>query len=142
MIHRRYVDRSGCGNTLRVEHPAVLKLVMDSLRYWVSVMGVDGFRLDLATVLGVERGRFDRGAAFFDALHQDPVLGTIKLIAEPWDVTPDGFVLGHFQALREWNSHFRDDVRRFWNGYEKRLGPLGDRLIKRRVQRARAHGEH
>ena len=126
---RRYVDRSGCGNTLRVEHPAVLKLVMDSLRYWVSVMGVDGFRLDLATVLGVERGRFDRGAAFFDALHQDPVLSTVKIIAEPWDVTPEGFVLGHFPApLREWNSHFRDDVRRFWNGYEKRLGPLGDRL--------------
>ena len=125
----RYVNRAACGNTLAIEHPTVLRLVMDSLRYWMTEMHVDGFRFDLATVLGREHGRFDRGAAFFDVLHQDPVLRGAKLIAEPWDATPEGFTLGAYPpGFREWNAHFRDDVRRFWNGYERRLGPLGYRL--------------
>jgi glycogen operon protein len=92
-------------------------------------MHVDGFRFDLATILGREHGHFDRGAAFFDVLQQDPALRAAKLIAEPWDATAEGFALGAFpRGFREWNSHFRDDGRRFWNGYEKRLGPLGYRL--------------
>jgi isoamylase len=125
----RYVDRAACGNTLRIEHPAVLRMVMDSLRYWVTEMGVDGFRFDLASVLGREHGRFDRGAAFFDVIHQDPVLTEVKLIAEPWDATAEGYALGAFpRGFREWNGRYRDDVRRFWNGYERRLGPLGYRL--------------
>lgn len=125
----RYVNRAACGNTLRIEHPQVLRLVMDSLRYWMSEMGVDGFRFDLASILGREQGRFDRGAAFFDVLHQDPVLRTAKLIAEPWDATGDGFMLGKFPpGFREWNSYYRDDLRRFWNGYERRMGPLATRL--------------
>ncbi len=126
---RRYANRAACGNTLQIEHPQVLRLVMDSLRYWMTEMHVDGFRFDLAPILGLERGRFDRGAAFFDVLHQDPVLRAAKLIAEPWDATADGFSLGAFpRGFREWNCKFRDDVRRFWNGYERRLGALGYRL--------------
>ncbi|MEL6203763.1 MAG: glycogen debranching protein GlgX [Pseudomonadota bacterium] len=130
---RYYVDDTGTGNTLNIDHPIVLRMVMDSLRYWVSVMGVDGFRFDLASTLGrrEERhgGGFDRGAAFFDALRQDPVLSAVKLIAEPWDVGPGGYQLGAFPPpFSEWNDKFRDGVRRFWRGDPGRAPDLADRL--------------
>jgi glycogen operon protein len=125
----RYVDWTGCGNTLDVSHPQVLKLILDSLRYWVTEMHVDGFRFDLAPVLGREVEAFEPGAAFFDILYQDPVLSKVKLIAEPWDVHHGGFQLGKFPAgWREWNAKFRDGVRRFWNGRTTTLADIGYRL--------------
>jgi glycogen operon protein len=100
-----YEDFTGCGNTLNVRHPQVLQLVMDSLRYWVTEMRVDGFRFDLAPALGRETGSFDPSAAFFDAVHQDPVLSRVKLIAEPWDLGEHGFQVGRFPAgWSEWNA--------------------------------------
>lgn len=107
---------SGCGNTLNVSHPRVTQFVLDSLRYWVEVMGVDGFRFDLAPVLGrTQQGAFDANAAFFTALRQDPVLAKVHLIAEPWDIGPNGYQVGHFPArFMEWNDKFRDCVRRYW----------------------------
>jgi glycogen operon protein len=114
---RYYINDTGCGNTLDLSHPFVIKMVMDCLRYWVSVMGVDGFRFDLATVLGREQHGFDRGSGFFDALHQDPVLAAVKFIAEPWDIGPGGYQLGNFPTgWSEWNDRYRDTVRRFWRG--------------------------
>ncbi|MBB1267845.1 glycogen debranching protein GlgX [Shewanella sp. SR44-3] len=114
---RYYLNDTGCGNTLNLNHPQVLTLVMDSLRYWVQVMGVDGFRFDLATSLGREAYGFDKGAGFFDALAQDPVLSHVKLIAEPWDIGPGGYQLGNYPlAFSEWNDRFRDTMRRFWRG--------------------------
>lgn len=114
---RYYVNDTGCGNTLAINHPFVLRLVLDSLRYWVSVMGVDGFRFDLATVLGREHHGFDLHGGFFDAIRQDPVLSRCKLIAEPWDIGPGGYQLGGFPAdWAEWNDKFRDATRRFWRG--------------------------
>jgi glycogen operon protein len=125
----RYVDWTGCGNTLDVSHPQVLKLITDSLRYWVTEMHVDGFRFDLAPVLGREVEAFEPGAAFFDILYQDPVLSKVKLIAEPWDVADGGFQLGNFPiGWREWNAKFRDGVRRFWNGHTRALSDVGYRL--------------
>lgn len=113
----RYVNDTGCGNTLNVAHPQVLRLVMDSLRYWVETYGVDGFRFDLATTLGREADGFDAQGGFFDALRQDPVLAGVKLIAEPWDIGPDGYRLGDFPpGISEWNDRFRDSARRFWRG--------------------------
>jgi isoamylase len=95
----------------------VLRMVMDSLRYWVEVMHVDGFRFDLCSTLGRTEHGFDRGAAFFDAIRQDPVLTRVKLIAEPWDIGPGGYQLGAFPPpFLEWNDKFRDGVRRFWRG--------------------------
>jgi len=114
---RYYVDETGCGNTLNLSHPRVLQMVMDSLRYWVSEMHVDGFRFDLATTLGREPTGFDPGSGFFDAIRQDPVLSNVKLIAEPWDVGPGGYRLGQFPSgWAEWNDRYRDTVRRFWRG--------------------------
>jgi isoamylase len=114
---RYYLNDTGCGNTVNLNHPQVLKLVMDSLRYWVQVMGVDGFRFDLATSLGREAYGFDKGAGFFDALGQDPVLSQVKLIAEPWDIGPGGYQLGNYPlAFSEWNDRYRDTMRRFWRG--------------------------
>ena len=114
---RYYVNDTGCGNTLAINHPFVLRLVLDSLRYWVTVMGVDGFRFDLATVLGREHHGFDLHGGFFDAIRQDPVLSRCKLIAEPWDIGPGGYQLGSFPAdWGEWNDKFRDSTRRFWRG--------------------------
>jgi glycogen debranching enzyme GlgX len=108
---------SGCGNTLNVQHPRVTQLVMDSLRYWVEVMGVDGFRFDLASILGRTRDGFDPTAAFFAALRQDPVLSQVHLIAEPWDAAPGGYQVGRFPgAFLDWNDAFRDTVRAFWLG--------------------------
>lgn len=112
---RYYINDSGCGNTLNMSHPYVLMLVMDSLRYWVTEMGVDGFRFDLATVLGREHWGYEQGSGFLDALHQDPTLSAVKFIAEPWDIGPGGYQLGNFPAgWSEWNDRYRDTVRRFW----------------------------
>ncbi len=114
---RKYVNDTGTGNTLNLTHPMVLRMVMDSLRYWVEVCHVDGFRFDLATVLGREVGGFDPNGGFFDAIRQDPVLSRVKLIAEPWDIGPGGYQLGAYpHPFLEWNDRFRDGVRRFWRG--------------------------
>ncbi|OEG72893.1 glycogen debranching enzyme GlgX [Shewanella colwelliana] len=114
---RYYLNDTGCGNTLNLSNPYVLQMVMDSLRYWVEVMGVDGFRFDLATTLGREEHGFDKGSGFFDAISQDPVLSQVRLIAEPWDIGPGGYQLGQFPiAWSEWNDRYRDTVRRFWRG--------------------------
>jgi glycogen operon protein len=126
----RYVDYTGCGNTLDATHPQVLKLVTDSLRYWVTEMHVDGFRFDLAPALarGTE-GEIEHISSFFAVVHQDPVLSRIKLIAEPWDVGHNGYQVGNFPVLwSEWNGRYRDTVRAFWRGDRKVVGDLGYRL--------------
>ena len=126
---RLYLDHTGCGNTLNLDHPMVLRMVLDSLRYWVQVMGVDGFRFDLGSTLGRTEHGFDRGAAFFDAIRQDPVLTTVKLIAEPWDVGPGGYQVGGFPPpFLEWNDRYRDGLRRFWRGDRGHVPVLADRL--------------
>lgn len=127
---RYYVNDTGCGNTLNVEHPFVTRMILDSLRHWVQAMGVDGFRFDLATTLGREEHGFDRRGAFLTALRQDPVLSATKLIAEPWDVGPGGYQLGEFPALfAEWNDRYRDTVRRFWRGDARGAQELGSALL-------------
>nr|WP_050786792.1 glycogen debranching protein GlgX [Rhodobacter sp. SW2] len=127
---RAYVNDTGTGNTLNLTHPAVLRMVMDSLRYWVQVMHVDGFRFDLAPVLGREQMGFDAQGGFFDALRQDPVLASVKLIAEPWDIGPGGYQLGSFpHPFLEWNDRFRDGVRRFWRGDAGMTPDLAKRLL-------------
>jgi isoamylase len=114
---RFYMDYTGCGNTLNMMHPRVLQLIMDSLRYWVIEMHVDGFRFDLASTLARELQEVNRLGAFFDIIHQDPILSQVKLIAEPWDVGPGGYQVGNFPVLwTEWNGKYRDGVRRFWKG--------------------------
>ena len=114
---QNYENHTGCGNTLDIRSPQVLRLVMDSLRYWVSDMHVDGFRFDLAPVLGRGDHGFDRGGAFFTAVAQDPVLSTVKMIAEPWDIGPGGYQVGGFaRGWLEWNDKFRDTLRSFWLG--------------------------
>ncbi|MEL6521566.1 MAG: glycogen debranching protein GlgX, partial [Pseudomonadota bacterium] len=114
---RYYINDTGCGNTLDLEHPFVLRMVMDSLRYWVEVMHVDGFRFDLASTLARTVGGFDRDGPFCRAIRQDPVLNKVKLIAEPWDVGPGGYQLGAFPSpFAEWNDKYRDNVRKFWRG--------------------------
>ena len=114
---RYYANDTGTGNMVNVRHPRVLQLVMDSLRYWVTAYGIDGFRFDLATTLGREENGFDPNGGFFDALRQDPVLRTVKLIAEPWDLGPGGYQVGGFpHPFAEWNDTFRDNTRRFWKG--------------------------
>ncbi len=111
----RCENYSGCGNTMDIRQPRVLQLVMDSLRYWVNDMHVDGFRFDLATVLGRTDSGFSSQAAFFAAVAQDPVLCRVKMIAEPWDIGPGGYQVGQFpRGWLEWNDHFRDSLRRFW----------------------------
>ncbi len=111
----RYENHTGCGNSLDLRQPRVLQWVLDSLRYWVEEMGVDGFRFDLAPVLGRGDHGFDAGSAFFTALMQDPSLSRVKLIAEPWDIGPGGYRLGQFpRGWLEWNDQFRDGMRRFW----------------------------
>jgi glycogen operon protein len=125
---RYYVDFTGTGNTLDLRHPAVLQLIMDSLRYWVTEMHVDGFRFDLATSLAREQHDFDPGAAFLDILRQDPVLSQVKLIAEPWDVGDGGYQVGAFPpGWREWNGKYRDSVRDLWRG-EGGLGEFAARF--------------
>ncbi len=127
---RYYRDFTGCGNALNLRHPSVLQLVMDSLRYWVEEMHVDGFRFDLATTLARDRdGRFRQDAGFLDAVHQDPVLSGVKLIAEPWDVGDHGYQVGAFPpGWAEWNDRYRDTVRRFWKGDAHRVGELASRI--------------
>jgi isoamylase len=126
---RRYADYTGCGNTLDVRHPYVLQLLMDSLRYWVSEMHVDGFRFDLAAALARSFHDVDKLSAFFDVIHQDPVVSAVKLIAEPWDVGEGGYQVGEFPPLwTEWNGKFRDTVRSFWTGAASGVRDLGYRL--------------
>ncbi len=125
----RYVDYTGCGNTLNMLHPQALKLVMDSLRYWATEMHVDGFRFDLAPALAREVEHVDRLSSFFDIIHQDPVLSRVKLIAEPWDVGAGGYQVGNFPVLwGEWNGRFRDTVRRGWLRGAPNVADLGYRL--------------
>ncbi len=126
---RHYMDYTGTGNTLNMRQPQVLKMVMDSLRYWVLEMHVDGFRFDLASALARELHDVDRLSAFFDVINQDPVLSRVKLIAEPWDVGEGGYQVGRFPALwAEWNGKYRDVVRRYWKGDDGQLAELGYRL--------------
>jgi glycogen operon protein len=126
---RRTVNFSGCGNTLDISNPEVLRLVMDCLRFWCSDMGVDGFRFDLATSLGRRGAAFDPRGAFFSAVHQDPVLGRAKLIAEPWDLGPEGYRLGQFPPLwSEWNDRYRETVRSFWRGDPAKLPEFAERI--------------
>src|SRR5213595_2949470 len=114
---RTYRDYTGCGNTLNLTHPRSLQLIMDSLRYWVQDMHVDGFRFDLASTLARELHAVNKLGAFFDIIHQDPILSQVKLIAEPWDVGEGGYQVGNFPVLwTEWNGKYRDTVRRFWKG--------------------------
>lgn len=126
---RFYINDTGTGNTLNVSHPRVIQMVMDSLRYWVTDMHVDGFRFDLATILGREPSGFDQRGGILDAVAQDPVLAPVKMIAEPWDCGPGGYQVGHFPpGWAEWNDRFRDDVRAFWKGDEGTLADFGKRL--------------
>src|SRR5262249_33389963 len=127
---RHYEDFTGVGNALRLHHPRVLQLVTDSLRYWVEDMHVDGFRFDLATTLAREaNGAFDQHSGFVDVLRQDPVLSRVKLIAEPWDLGPNGYRLGTFPPdWAEWNDKLRDTVRRFWKGDGGLIRELAGRI--------------
>jgi glycogen operon protein len=126
---RYYMDYTGCGNSLNMRHPRVLQLVMDSLRYWATEMHVDGFRFDLASTLARELYEVDRLGAFFDIIHQDPILSQLKLIAEPWDLGVGGYQVGNFPVLwSEWNGKYRDVVRRFWKGDGGLLSEFATRL--------------
>ncbi|MCG5213999.1 glycogen debranching protein GlgX [Streptosporangium soli] len=126
---RYYLDYTGCGNSLNVRSPHALQLIMDSLRYWVLEMHVDGFRFDLAAALARELHDVDRLSAFFDLIQQDPVISQVKLIAEPWDVGPGGYQVGNFPPLwTEWNGMFRDNVRDFWRGHGSVLPEFATRL--------------
>ena len=127
---RYYVNDTGCGNTLNVSHPYVLRMVLDSLRFWVECMGIDGFRFDLATTMGREDHGFDPNGGFFDALRQDPVLSKVHMIAEPWDIGPGGYRLGEFpHEFSEWNDSYRDTLRRYWRGDAHSAQELGARLL-------------
>ena len=118
-----YYDTTGTGNSLNVSHPHTLQLIMDSLRYWVTEMHVDGFRFDLAATLAREFHEVDRLSAFFDLIQQDPIVSRVKLIAEPWDIGEGGYQVGNFPALwTEWNGRFRDTVRDFWRGEPSTVG--------------------
>ena len=126
---RHYINDTGTGNTINIDHPMVLRMVMDSLRYWATTMGVDGFRFDLCSTLGRTKTGFDPNSAFFKAIRQDPVLATKKLIAEPWDIGPGGYQLGAYPApFSEWNDQYRDGVRRFWRGDVGHVPVLADRI--------------
>ncbi len=123
------LDFTGCGNTLNMRHPRVLQLIMDSLRYWVLEMHVDGFRFDLASALARELFEVDKLGAFFDVIHQDPVISQVKLIAEPWDLGEGGYQVGNFPVLwTEWNGKYRDTLRRFWRGDGGVVSELATRL--------------
>jgi isoamylase len=127
---RHYYDTTGCGNSLNLSNSRVLQMVMDSLRYWVEVCHVDGFRFDLATTLGRHRETFSRDAILYEAIRQDPVLQTVKMIAEPWDTGPDGYQLGHFPPVwAEWNDRYRDNLRAFWKGDAGTMRKLSDGLL-------------
>ncbi len=126
---RYYMDYTGCGNTLNLRHPRALQLIMDSLRYWVSEMHVDGFRFDLASALARELHEVDRLGAFFDILRQDPLLAQVKLIAEPWDLGEGGYQVGNFPSgWAEWNDQYRDTIRAYWRGDRGLIGNFARRL--------------
>ena len=125
----KYMDFSGCGNMLNMQHPRVLQMIMDSLRYWVTEMHVDGFRFDLASTLARELFAVNKLGAFFDIIHQDPILSQVKLIAEPWDVGEGGYQVGNFPVLwTEWNGKYRDCIRKFWKGDGGLMSELATRL--------------
>ena len=126
----RYVDTTGCGNSLNAGDPATLQLIMDSLRYWITEMHVDGYRFDLAPTLARQDGGFDQVSAFFDLVSQDPVVSQAKLIAEPWDVGQiDSYDLGRFPPLwREWNGKYRDSMRDFWRSHPIGIGEFATRF--------------
>ncbi|MDC0434129.1 glycogen debranching protein GlgX, partial [bacterium] len=127
---RYYVNDSGTGNTLAADHPRVMQMITDSLRFWTSEVHVDGYRFDLASILGREAHGFDRNGGFFDAIAQDPELADVHLIAEPWDIGPGGYQLGQYPSRwSEWNDQFRDTVRRFWNSDANLLSEFSDRLL-------------
>ncbi len=126
---RYYRDFTGTGNSMNVRHPHVLQLIMDSLRYWVTEMHVDGFRFDLASTLARELLEVDRLSAFFDLIQQDPIVSQVKLIAEPWDIGEGGYQVGNFPPLwSEWNGRYRDSIRDFWRGEPASLGEFGSRF--------------
>lgn len=128
--YRHYVNNTGCGNSINLDNPYVLQLVMDTLRYWVTEMQVDGFRFDLAVSLAREGNEFDHYSAFFKVVFQDPVLSRVKLIAEPWDIGMGGYRLGQFPTnWHECNDRFRDSVRGFWRGDRGLLGEVATRLL-------------
>ena len=157
---RHYMDFTGCGNTLNMVHPHAIQLLMDSLRYWVTEMHVDGFRFDLASALARELKDVDQLGAFFDTIYQDPTLAPTKLIAEPWDLGEGGYQVGNFPlGWMEWNGKYRDTVRKFWKGdmglhgeiatrlagsadlYESHPPPaLGERQFRHRSRRVHAPG--
>ena len=125
-----YFDTTGTGNTVNLRHPRVLQMVMDSLRYWVEDCHVDGFRFDLASSLGREYDNFDANAVFFDTVRQDPVLSRVKMIAEPWDVGPNGYQVGNFPpGWAEWNGRYRDDMRSYWKGDQSLLPPFSRNVL-------------
>ncbi|HVM25091.1 MAG TPA: hypothetical protein VM253_06835, partial [Candidatus Limnocylindrales bacterium] len=124
-----YWDVTGCGNTVNAWNPLALRLILDSLRYWVTEMHVDGFRFDLASALAREMYDVDKLGSFFDIIHQDPIISQVKLIAEPWDVGPGGYQVGNFPVgWAEWNGKYRDSVRRFWKGVGGQAAELAYRL--------------
>ena len=126
---RYYLDFTGTGNSLNMRHPHVLQLIMDSLRYWVTEMHVDGFRFDLASTLARELHAVDRLSAFFDLVQQDPIVSQVKLIAEPWDVGEGGYQVGNFPPQwSEWNGRYRDTIRDYWRGEPSTLAEFGSRL--------------
>ena len=126
---RYYDDFTGCGNTVNLEHPRALQMVMDSLRYWVEEMHVDGFRFDLASALAREDGKVENLGGFFDAIRQDPTLNCVKLIAEPWDLGHGGYQVGNFpHGWAEWNDRYRDDMRSYWKGDGGVIGDIAQRL--------------
>ncbi|MBV9066824.1 MAG: glycogen debranching protein GlgX, partial [Methylobacteriaceae bacterium] len=126
---RYYINDTGTGNTINLSHQGVLKMVTDSLRYWAKEMRIDGFRFDLATILAREPHGFDAGGGFLDSCRQDPILSSVKLIAEPWDCGPGGYQVGHFSpGWAEWNDRYRDTVRAYWRGDEGQLPELAARL--------------
>ncbi len=126
---RYYMDFTGCGNTLHMSNPRVLQLIMDSLRYWVTEMHVDGFRFDLASTLARELYDVNKLSAFFDIIHQDPVLSQVKLIAEPWDLGEGGYQVGNFPlGWTEWNGMYRESLRKYWKGDEGAVSELATRL--------------
>jgi isoamylase len=128
--HRYYINDTGTGNTLNTSHPRVLQMVMDSLRYWVEDMEIDGFRFDLGTILGREPEGFDERGGFFDAVTQDPVLSQVKLIGEPWDIGPGGYQVGGFPpGWAEWNDKYRDTVREYWKGDSNTAPDFAARLL-------------
>ena len=126
---RYYADFTGCGNTVNMSHPRALQMVMDSLRYWVEEMHVDGFRFDLASALARERGQVDHLGGFFDVIRQDPTLNRVKLIAEPWDLGMGGYQVGNFPlGWAEWNDRYRDGMRAYWKGDGGLIGDVAKRL--------------